>query len=168
MFRRILVGVDGSQHADRALEEAIDLADLGHGRLTLLTAVPEPPTWTLAGFTAVPPPPDEIDREDEYHGILEAAVARVPQDVSVVKILSHEPAERALMDELRRDCYDLVVVGSRGRGALRSALLGSVSHHLLHHSPVPVLVLHVDPEPDAPLAVADPARDPVQLTTTRK
>ena len=49
-----------------------------------------------------------------------------------------------MLRQIKAGNHDLVAMGSRGRGALRSVLLGSVSHYVLHHSPVPVLIVHAD------------------------
>jgi hypothetical protein len=78
--------------------------------------------------------------------ILRTAVERVPDRVSVSTVLSSEPVRPALIDQISTGQHDLVVMGSRGRGALRSVLLGSVSHYVLHHSPVPVLIMHAESE----------------------
>jgi nucleotide-binding universal stress UspA family protein len=64
-------------------------------------------------------------------------------------VLSREPVRTALMRQIEQGRHDLVVMGSRGRGALRSALLGSVSHYVLHHSPAPVLIVHAEHDDDA-------------------
>jgi nucleotide-binding universal stress UspA family protein len=142
MFHNILVCVDGSVHSERALDEAIDIATADHSRLTILTSIPRPPvwTWTPATAAAVEPLSEELHREAK--GTLERAVSRVPNTVSVTSILSEKPIREALMDRLRSEDHDLLVMGSRGRGALSSSVLGSVSHYALNHSGVPVLIVH--------------------------
>jgi nucleotide-binding universal stress UspA family protein len=143
MFHSILVAVDGSPDAEQALTEAIDLAEGEHAPMTLITAVTQVPA------TAYMTAGEELGRavEDAHadaEAILRRARERVPDDVSVTAVLTVQPIRAALIDQIAEGEHDLVVMGSRGRGAVRAALLGSVSHYVLHHSPVPVLIVHAD------------------------
>jgi nucleotide-binding universal stress UspA family protein len=144
MFRNILVCVDGSAHAERALSEAIDLAAAERSRLTILTAIPHPPYWACNPVTAAGIEPLANDLVNEAKATLKAAVDQVPVAIPVTKILTHEPIREALIARIKSGEHDLVVMGSRGRGALSSSLLGSVSHYALNHSQVPVLIIHTD------------------------
>jgi len=143
MFHNILVAVDGSPDAEQALTEAIDLAEGEHAPLTLITAVAQVPT---TAYTTVG---EELRRlVEEAHAdaetILQRARERVPHNLPVTAVLTERPIRAALIDQIATGAHDLVVMGSRGRGAVRAALLGSVSHYVLHHSPVPVLIIHAD------------------------
>jgi nucleotide-binding universal stress UspA family protein len=142
MFRNIIVSVDGSKHARQALAEAIDLASASRARLTIMTAVPQPSSWAQvpASAAAVAELCAQLERDSET--TLREAARQVPPDVPVTTILTREPIRRALLERIEQGHHDLVVMGSRGRGAVRSSLLGSVSHSVLHHSPVPVLIVH--------------------------
>ena len=144
MFHNILVAVDGSAHADRALTEAIDLAHASNARLTIMTAAGEPRTGAMvalaSGAAAALGPAMLADAER----ILRTAADRVPDDISVTTIVTEQPIRQAILKRIDEGHHDVVVMGSRGRGTVRSAVLGSVSHHILHHSPVPVLIVHED------------------------
>jgi nucleotide-binding universal stress UspA family protein len=91
MFHKILVAVDGSLHADMAPTHAIDLAECGHSRLTLFTAIaPQPPTayWVLpaaamAGFFD--------DAEADAERVARRARDRVPSDLPITAILTRQP-----------------------------------------------------------------------------
>jgi nucleotide-binding universal stress UspA family protein len=146
MFHNILVAVDGSADADAALAHAIDLAQSEHTRLTLITAVVEPPStaYLMAGENAGQLS-ETVHRQAE--AVIRQARDRVPADLPVTTVLSEQPIRVALIRQLKEGHHDLVVIGSRGRGAIRSGLLGSVSHYVLHHSPVPVLIVHAERSP---------------------
>jgi len=146
MFHSILVAVDGSPDADEALAQAIDLAESEHTRLTLMTAVAElPPTaYLMAG--------EETGQLIESaHVQAEAVIGRardrVPADIPVTTVLTDQPIRIALIRQIKDGHHDLVVMGSRGRGTVRASLLGSASHYVLHHSPVPVLIVHAARSP---------------------
>jgi nucleotide-binding universal stress UspA family protein len=142
MFHDILVAVDGSPDAELALSHAIDLADCGHARLALFTAIAQPPRtayWGLAAAGLAGSFSREAEAEAER--VTRRARDRVPDDIPVTTIVTRQPVRPALLHQVTKGRHDLVVMGSRGRGAVRSALLGSVSHYVLHHSPVPVLIV---------------------------
>jgi nucleotide-binding universal stress UspA family protein len=149
VFRRLLVAIDSSPHAQRALEEAIDLARTNSARLTVMNVGPDPADWALAGV-GYPTPVSLVElteRTDRNHrSLLDRAVATVPHDVPVTKVLRRGSAGSRIVDEASAGHHDLVVMGSRGRGELRSLLLGSVSRRVLQASPIPVLVVHAAEE----------------------
>ena len=145
MFRNILVAVDGSPHGDRALDEAIDIARGSNAKLTIITGAAEPRAASmvvLASGAAAALGPALMQHAER---VIRTAADRVPDDLSVTTILTEKPIRQAILERIEEGGHDLVVMGSRGRGTVRSAVLGSVSHHVLHHSPVPVLVVHADP-----------------------
>jgi nucleotide-binding universal stress UspA family protein len=144
MFRSILVAVDGSAEAGEALCHAIDLAESEHTRLSLITGQPETPGIAYAGM---PMASATLYRDGRSwaEAVLARARQRVPEDLPVVTILSEKPVRRALIEQIHGGRHDLIVMGSRARGAVRSALLGSTSHYVLNHSPVPVLIVPATP-----------------------
>jgi nucleotide-binding universal stress UspA family protein len=138
MFRSILVAWDGSRHARRALEEAIDIARAQGARLTLLTVATPPAIW--ASPYVVPIPVADALRAAEQ--VAAQGEALVPDGIAVSTRTVPGQAGPEIVKRAEAACHDLIVVGSRGRGPVRSAVLGSVSHHVLHHARVPVLVVH--------------------------
>jgi nucleotide-binding universal stress UspA family protein len=153
MFRNILVSIDGSDHSDRALDEAIDIARADQARLTILTAITQPPVWAATAMTAGACAVTAADLEKEAVDAMRRAVERVPKNVPVTTMISRKPIRNALVSCVEKADYDLLVMGSRGRGALSASLLGSVSHYALNHVPIPVLIVQADP--DRRLAEAD-------------
>src|ERR671937_1814913 len=136
MFKKILVATDGSDHAQRALSEAIDLARQADGSLTVAAVVPAPTSWALGGGFALATDYDTIQRdlENAYREMLDAEYAKVPDEVPSGSVLLDGRPAQAIVGEVRSGGHDLVVIGSRGRGELKSLMLGSVSQEVLHAS----------------------------------
>jgi len=137
MFKSILVAWDGSEHAKRALGEAVDLARTQDGRLTLLTVAAPLRVWP--GYV---PPITEADLISAAEKTLAEGEALVPEGIPVSgRAVAGDPGFELVKRAAAAE-HDLIVMGSRGRGAVRSAFLGSVSHYVLNHASVPVLIVH--------------------------
>ena len=78
---------------------------------------------------------------EEAQAGLQRTVASLGRDAAT-RVLHGDPAAE-ICREAEDGGYDLVVIGSHGYGVVKRVLLGSVSHHVLHHAPCPVLVVRV-------------------------
>jgi nucleotide-binding universal stress UspA family protein len=136
-FRSILVAVDGSDHAFDAVRVASRLAAALSAKLTLMTAYHAPsdslgePNYSRALGEALA----EAQRIlDDARNVALNAGSPEPQ----VEWLAGQPVE-TIVETARAGDYDLVVVGTHGRGRIRAALLGSVSSAVAAHAGRPVM-----------------------------
>ena len=148
-YRHVMVAYDGSPDAELALEHAVALAQNQRARLGLVAVVPPVPSfaWQAPGG----PRRLHDDVQDDLAQQLRAAADRVPDDLSVTTRLLDGDPPRELLRAAREGDHDVIVAGSRGRGRVTTALLGSVSNRLMHDAPVPVIIVHAprgDDDPD--------------------
>jgi nucleotide-binding universal stress UspA family protein len=143
MFEKIVLATDGSSDAERALEYARDLA-LRDGAQVIVVHAFEP----IPGYLGVETKSEVAARHvSAGREIADRARERLEEagvDVET-EVLQGPPAEAVLRVAGGRQA-DLIVMGTRGRGGLTSLLLGSVSHHVLAHSDVPVMVVRAKEE----------------------
>jgi nucleotide-binding universal stress UspA family protein len=147
MAVRILIGTDGSEDALAAARRAV--AVLASDAEIHLVCVAEPPPIDGAGmesgFAGGIPTPEAVDAA--WDGVLDEATVALERTVSAIGTATVETfVERGapgpvLCERAAALSSDVVVVGSRGRGAIRRVLLGSVSTYVVHNAPCPVLVV---------------------------
>jgi nucleotide-binding universal stress UspA family protein len=148
MFLNILVGLDASATARRALEHAVDLARSGNAKLTLMTVAPPVSTYVTLGGMSVDTMAAELDKWAS--GVLDSAMRTVPDDVIAHTVQGRGHPGPEIVKELNRGGYDLIVLGSRGRGRAQEGLLGSVNGYVHFHAKVPLLSVPPDAGDDEP------------------
>ncbi|MEP7115285.1 MAG: universal stress protein [Ilumatobacteraceae bacterium] len=141
-MKRIVVGVDGSPESLRALAWAYDEALASGAVLDVVHAWAYPYSVSRNSMREVRKPM-EFEAVNELQTSLDSLGARLTEGSVVVnpKLCENTPAEALLKAGSRAD---LIVVGSRGRGGLRSVLLGSVSRSVMYHALCPVAVVRTD------------------------
>lgn len=145
MDRCIVCGVDGSPDSQAALGVAVDLAARLRLRLVMANVIepshaPYAGTASLGGAMSQPRLPTTDQQEEVAEGLLTELSAAMRLERADRRVVIGYAAER-LADLADEEGAELIVVGSRGRGAFKAAFLGSVSTSLIGVARCPVLVV---------------------------
>ncbi|BDC19015.1 universal stress protein [Acidianus sp. HS-5] len=140
MFKHVLVAYDGSSHAKKALDIAIDITKKYEAKLDIVEVVD---STVFAGAGIAPVPAD----------VIESVYNRAKADIEEAKkkakeggieaegvILEGDPAS-AILEYANKNNVDLIVTGSRGLSSLKRVFLGSVSTRLVQEAKIPVMVI---------------------------
>jgi nucleotide-binding universal stress UspA family protein len=150
-FHRIVVGVDGSASSHRALVWAARFALATNAEIVAVHAVETPAFVGGDRASGFPVSEDVRVAWKEWRAETARALdeewctplrqARVPYSVETV-----DGGPRGLLGLANHQHVDAIVVGRRGRSGLAELVLGSFSHHLVHHSSYPVIVVPQESE----------------------
>jgi nucleotide-binding universal stress UspA family protein len=136
LYEKILVPIDGSEHSKRALKEAIKVAKMTGGAITLLNVTPR---GSLMGSSHKQPDYEMMQNKDR--SVLAEGQKLVEIEGILVETLL---LEGQIVDEIVKTAkeghFDLIVVGARGLSKLEEIMLGSVSHGVTEKSTCPVIV----------------------------
>jgi nucleotide-binding universal stress UspA family protein len=153
VIKRIAVGVDGSEGAERALSWAADLAKAFDAEIFAVHVVPE--SWLLE-LNAIQLKTDDLVAARRARLVGEWTAVLREQNVSyLTEFLDGNPAEELLRIAQERHVDLVVVGGTRHHGIRRDALLGHTAHRVANHSTLPVVVV--------PLSVDDSGSEWVPL-----
>lgn len=144
MYKRIMVPIDGSETADRGLQEAIGLASHLKATLCLLNVTSDFPIMVEMANT--------IDVEKYREGLHQygvdllakakaTAAARDVQAETIMSDLRGGRVSEAIVREAQTAKCQLIVIGTHGRRGFRRAVLGSDAEAVVRTSPVPVLLV---------------------------
>jgi len=141
MMKKILIATDGSASANQAVGVGVELAAEQDAQVTFIHVLP-PDDYIVAGrLGPVLPKPHEVAMDETEVALREAAEAAEAAGV----VHAQERVSGDTVDEIVAAAdsmqADVIVIGSRGRGPISSALLGSVSQGVLSESRRPVLIV---------------------------
>jgi nucleotide-binding universal stress UspA family protein len=165
MYTQILVPLDGSERAERALPVAARIARGSNARITLVQALPVPAPGGAFPATAMLTA-SQIAAQRAAAADYLARIAGCPllSGLDALTVLATGTPAAAILDTAHERRADLIVFCSHGRSGLSRWMLGSVAEHVARQSAVPVLVLRESgpiptgphPDPEQPIRILVP------------
>nr|WP_315466132.1 universal stress protein [uncultured Rhodoferax sp.] len=146
MYQRILVTTDGSKLSQKAVTTAITLAGLTGAELVALKVVPRyPQSYFEGGIALAGAEVKQVEKSwaDAAQKVVDA-VKKTAESKGVstkAVVVRSDVISDAILNAIKKQGCDLVVMASHGRKGIKRLLLGSETQHVLTHASVPVLVL---------------------------
>jgi nucleotide-binding universal stress UspA family protein len=138
MFKKILVGTDGSDTASRAVEHAAELCKAMGAELVVLTAYAPPRSDVGSTFGRA----DAYPGQEIGQAILRDAKKHFGEGLKIKTVVREGDPAEGLIDVAEEENVDLIVVGNKGMTGTKRFLLGSVPNQISHHAPTNVLIVH--------------------------
>src|ERR1041385_354830 len=138
MFKKIVVGTDGSDSANKAVEHASDMAGSMGAELVLVHAYPAPRTDVGSTFGRT----DAYPGQEIGQAVLRDAEKHFGPKVKIKSVLREGDPAEGLIDVAEEEGADLIIVGNKGMTGAKRFLLGSVPNQVSHHAPCAVLIVH--------------------------
>jgi nucleotide-binding universal stress UspA family protein len=138
-IQKILIPIDGSESSKRALEFGIAIAKAANAKVTVLEVIED--FGPLPGYyDAAPPGKDRVkwiseQRFEKVHTILDDS------SIQWTRTIKEGYAADEILKVSEDEKFDLIVIGSRGMGAVGRFLVGSVSDRVVHHAHCSVTVV---------------------------
>ena len=138
MFKKILVGTDGSDSATRAVSRAAEIARQANAELLVLHAYG---SSNVGHSLAV----DIHPQVARGKAVLDEVQRTYENDLHITTLLRQGDAAAALLDAAEEEDVDLIVVGNKGMTGTGRFLMGSVPNRVSHHAPCDLLIVHTTP-----------------------
>ncbi len=146
LIAKVLVAIDGSEHADKALDFALDLAEKYSATLTILNVFHVPMVGFLGEPFSYTTALDKFTKElnDIHKKILSKALQKArelkPSLRVSTKLVDGRPADK-IVETAKEGNFDIVVMGHRGLGKVKEFFLGSVGDRVADEANCPVLIV---------------------------
>jgi len=140
MYRNVVVAYDGGDGSRAALAKAAEIAARDEAALTVVEATSEQMPSVVPGSPTQSPP----DKAEDARKQLRQAIDAIAPSLEASPWVVGGPAAKAILTVAEDIEADLIVTGSRNRGAVARAVLGSISTDILHGARCDVLVVQPD------------------------
>jgi len=141
LFKRILVPTDASEYSRRALKTALELARSIQAEVVLLHVSYTPQAyWGYTISYGITVTQEQLDQNGEL--ALDATLTGIDSEQVVIhkRVESGHPVT-IIVEQIKKENIDLVIMGSHGYGAIAGSVLGSVSQRVLQRASCPVLII---------------------------